>query len=959
MPQPWEMDWSQGQKPASGPIMGAPVDPSKRAGEARAQSAEQRAREDQAFQRQKFATEQERAARLEKKDSAGTVDEKKVATLTTRLVGAFGDISSITGKDPSAQEPGLIETLRGGLQPGGLLGIPVRKIAGSNRRTVYDAQRDALDALLTLGTGAAYNSEQLDAQTVAYFPQYDDDPSERDYKNRRFQRLMAAAKANAGPAWAQVEPAIAPFMSSLNGETDEPEAASDAPIGYGNGLPAGETPGPDDRQKVATGGERFINDKEANSTIYSMWQDGKSNDEIAAYARTRGYNIQFDPKTEEYARKHPGYNPFPPLGRTQKTTMRQKAATSALGGYLGGASNALTLGLNDEIYGAGAAALGGDYTQARDEFQGMKRGVADASPIADLVGNIAGGLLLGPTAAAVGSRLAPGATAGLVNLAANNPIKTAALYGAGYGAGETNQNRLGGAAVGAAAGVGGGLVGKYAITPIARAIADSPVGQKLNDLAAWGVNRARARKPGISNADEVAEAGAQEGVDVNRAMMDPALENHVTGVDASMAGGPKFQRGMSNIEGQIEGRVNDLGQGGTPLNKVAQGQLAQGAGERFIKNSGKEASALYTRAEKMAGSAKVEPKTSLGVVDDTITRLSETPSTNAAEIAFLKGLKSDLSKDLSVGGLRRMRTSLRKKISKGDLVFGEDEAAVLGVMDAAADDIASGLEKQGLGNAAQAFKRADGAYRGRMEYINGTLQKIIGKRGSNLSAEKVADNLTAMARGKDEIGVKKFLDTLDPEERIDTAATFAEALGKNGKENFTVDTFLRQTSEKNFPQGALRVVFGEEGAASIGRLRVLSKEVTRVTGAMNSRKSGTAVGNDYRSWLFNTVLGTAPGAASGNMTTAIAGAGLTLGAKAGRDIISARALLSKDITKWLAQAPRTTNPKAINEHLSQLSAVAGSQSAYRMDAQQIANYLRDAITSKSTTAAAAGEQEQN
>ena len=79
----------------------------------------------------------------------------------------------------------------------------------------------------------------------------------------------------------------------------------------------------------------------------------------------------------------------------------------------------------------------------------------------------------------------------------------------------------------------------------------------------------------------------------------------------------------------------------------------------------------------------------------------------------------------------------------------------------------------------------------------------------------------------------------------------------------------------------------------------------------------------------------------------------------GNMIFSARALLSKDITKWLAQAPRTTNPKAINEHLSQLSAVAGSQSAYRMDAQQIANYLRDAITSKSTTAAAAGEQEQN
>lgn len=166
----------------------------------------------QAAADERAASAAERAAT---KDASGTVDEKKIATLLTRISGGFNDITNVTKTDPSAQEPGLIESVRGDLMPGGVMGVPARAIAGASRRTVHDSQRDVLDALLTLGTGAAYSAEQLSGQMAAYFPQYNDSPEEIAVKNQRMARIIEAAKANAGPAWAQVEPAIAPYMQGI------------------------------------------------------------------------------------------------------------------------------------------------------------------------------------------------------------------------------------------------------------------------------------------------------------------------------------------------------------------------------------------------------------------------------------------------------------------------------------------------------------------------------------------------------------------------------------------------------------------------------------------------------------------------------------------------------------------------------------------------------------------------
>jgi hypothetical protein len=560
-------------------------------------------------------------------------------------------------------------------------------------------------------------------------------------------------------------------------------------------------------------------------------------------------------------------------------------------------------------------------------------------PKASIAGMATGALLTGPATRIAGLQVFPNATRATGAAMAANPIKTSTGMGVLYGTGADNQNRLRGGAVGGAfGGVLGATIQKVGV----------PAGNALADRVAQ-------RRAGavIPNAPEVAAAGQAEGVTVNRAMIDPRLENRVTGVDASLAGGPKLRRGMNEIEGQIEGRVNALGRDGNVMDTAAAGQTYQAAGERFIKESGKAAGAKYTRAERLAGDAKVTPEQSLQAVDDAIVRLSETPGTNSAEIAFLNTLKSDLSKDLSVGGLRRMRTSLRKKISNGGLVFGEDEARVLGVMDAAATDIRLGLQAQGKSKAAKAFDIADKEYRGRMEFINGSLQKIIGKRGSNLSSEQVANNLSGMARGRDTEGVKAFLAKLNPDEHADVAATFAESLGRNNRGEFSVAHFLTQTSERKFPNRALATIFGNDGAQSIQNLRVLGKEVDRVNRMRNT--SNTARAADYRSVLINTLLGLGSGVGTGSITTGLATTATAGGLKAGRDMLSARMLLNPKITRWVQTAPRTTNPAAINAHIGRLESMSRAGTIGRMDAQAIQDYLRAAVGQSPGRAAAEDE----
>lgn len=136
------------------------------------------------------------------KAEGGTVTEdmRKSAGYAFRMDNALRLIKQLTGEDPAADTPKLLPTLAGKI-PG--IGDTAQTIlTDANRQRVENAQLDALDAALTLATGAAYTKEQLKGLAKSYFPQYGEtDPQVIADKRQRLKEIIDTAKMRAGKAF--------------------------------------------------------------------------------------------------------------------------------------------------------------------------------------------------------------------------------------------------------------------------------------------------------------------------------------------------------------------------------------------------------------------------------------------------------------------------------------------------------------------------------------------------------------------------------------------------------------------------------------------------------------------------------------------------------------------------------------------------------------------------------------
>lgn len=154
-----------------------------------------------------------------------SVSEQQASYNIARVLNAADEIGKITKKDPKALAPGAIEAA---FKSSGLEGA-ANVARSTNRQIVNGAQRDALDALLYLATGAAYNKEQLQGAFEAYIPSYTDDTGTREAKQARMTSLIQDAKIRAGKAWT---PKMDAAMTSLTGSTG-PAAAANIPAPKG------------------------------------------------------------------------------------------------------------------------------------------------------------------------------------------------------------------------------------------------------------------------------------------------------------------------------------------------------------------------------------------------------------------------------------------------------------------------------------------------------------------------------------------------------------------------------------------------------------------------------------------------------------------------------------------------------------------------------------------------------
>jgi len=245
-------------------------------------------------------------------------------------------------------------------------------------------------------------------------------------------------------------------------------------------------------QTIATGATRNVHDPKMSAQLNGAIRAGVPYYQAAALAKQGGFSVP-DKDTYEravaFAKQNPTYkNSLAEATRTVPTTPLQQFAASPAGAFVAGVGKAGSLGLADE----GLAALQpGDYSINRDANAAKLAQIAALNPAPDMAGQLLGGAAAGFGMAGLASKV-PGAAGGL--LGARTPLPSLlsregvigdTAYGAGYGAGTENDNRLHGALTGGALGAAGGIAARGAVNGLASAI--SPTGGAMRPLYDMGV----------------------------------------------------------------------------------------------------------------------------------------------------------------------------------------------------------------------------------------------------------------------------------------------------------------------------------------------------------------------------------------------------------------------------------------------------------------------------------------
>lgn len=197
-----------------------------------------------------------------------------------------------------------------------------------------------------------------------------------------------------------------------------------------------------------------------NARIGDMVSKGAGVDQINAYLRQVGINpseVQGIAAAVDFRRKNPSYKGAYSVNVDDRAVPMSLArstlaslSNSPAGAYGVGAANALTAGFLDEL-----APGNSDLNNAG------KQALMNQFPGASLAGALTGGAL-----AAGGAELGAGA----LGLGRGAPLLADATYGGLFGAGEQNDNRLGGSLSGALAGAGGGMLGRSTVGGAGKAL---------------------------------------------------------------------------------------------------------------------------------------------------------------------------------------------------------------------------------------------------------------------------------------------------------------------------------------------------------------------------------------------------------------------------------------------------------------------------------------------------------
>lgn len=901
--------------------------------------------------------EQEQADRDQRGGAATTEAEKTAAFLATRVANGLIDLSRVKGADSPELDAEAARFVFGD--------TAANMFTSADRQRVEAAQRDILDAALTLGTGAAYTAEQLEGYRRSYFPQIGDDDATIADKRARLGVLLEAAKVKAGAAAPAIDKALAAAglgggAAQQAGQTGQaipgvmsPKMVRDIPQGTQVEL-GFDKMGRDD----ISAGQRYLQERglfpNDQAKIIAFWNANSGNQQLTVegakqWYEANGYGGLWSDEqvanAVNQARGGATWQGFDTQSLDEQYQQQLDALIAEKGidpenvgrSGVAGVSSGASLGWNDEILGGLAAVeealAGGDVVGAYEANRDMRRRIRERAmeenPVTTIAGEIAGGFAIpgmgARNAAARGGQAA-------VRSAARQGAALGAVAGAGYGEG-------------AGGSVGGALIG----APLGYVVGGQSE-KLLRGLRARRLNNSRNNPPpsgGGGSGEAIAAAdrlNAATGSNIRMLPADvagPGIRN-VTGGAAKMTiSGELIGRASQRLTDEAEKAKNALVGllGGRAEPEVAGERALEGA-RKWMRTSATRRDALYARARAAGGDEPVDLANARQVLDGHIAELSQTPG-SAAGLERLKALRAELDNPFPVEGVKRMRTRLRDDFGSDGLRATDIERRVGQVIDAAEDDIVTSLQNAGKAEAAKLYQRAAQSHRERVEVIDNVLAPIIGAKGSApRSGEQIIGAIEQAGRGNS-ARLGDFMKVLPAEDAALIRGTIIDRLGRAsaGQQDetgaaFSLNTFLTNWSKMS--DRAKTTMFGGEARAALN-------DLAKVASAR--RDSGRYVN------FSNT------GSVAGNIASGAALAGSVTNPSTlilfGIDGLTGTLLASPRVARWLAKMPE--NPRAQRAHINNLSKIAAAEPAIAADALGLQQQLLSRLQPGQMPVAAEGQ----
>ncbi len=448
---------------------------------------------------------------------------------------------------------------------------------------------------------------------------------------------------------------------------------------------------------------------------------------------------------------------------------------------------------------------------------------------------------------------------------------------------------------------------------------------------------------------QVAQAAQRQNIDVLPADVGGAMTRTVTAAakQTPLGAGPIVNAANKSVASAGEASKRIAATAGQATDDFGAGEIGQRAAHAVVKKTSSLGGRLYKRAERLSEGAMVQATKAGQMVDDHIAELSQTPTTNAAAISIMQGLKDDLTNPLTVQAIRGIRTHIRAKIVKEGLRKTDFERRALEILDSASDDIGVALKSKP--GAAAAYRTADKFWRARVEQIDEVLAPIIGKGKSEIDAFRAIERMAG--KNGDPKKLARLMNAIPEDDAGSITATIIEKFGKagDGAQNAAADVFSPATFLTNWtkmPARTKAVLFGHSP-----ELRSALNDLATVTGGM---KAAAKYANSSNS---GGVVGTL---ATGALLTQSIAAPVLTASLLGLQYATGRLMASPAFVRWLAGTAKAAKHPGFTMRaaMPKLTAIASQNPSIAGEIKAFQRALND-NASVATSAAASEVQNSN